>query len=351
MSKRATAVDVAKVAGVSQSAVSRAFTPGASVSAETRKRIQQAAEKLGYTPNAIARGLITQRSRMIGVVMAQITNPFYPEVLDLFTAKLRERGLQILLFNVPKSGSVEDLLPSILQYRVDGLVVASANFSSEMARLCDRSGIPVVLFNRYIQGRDLASVSCDNEYGAVELARLLAKHHRRIVYLAGIEDTSTNRDREHGFTSELARLGLSLFGRAVGKYNYDEAYNATKTLLDVPLRRRPDAIFAANDIMALAVLDAARVRFGMDVPKELSVVGFDDIPMANWGVYSLTTVRQPIDAMVSVTIALLENASSKHNAVAERLRGQLIIRDSAKVENFEGATLVRRRKSDPAQSV
>jgi DNA-binding LacI/PurR family transcriptional regulator len=194
-----TAFDVARLAEVSQSAVSRAFTPGAAVAESTRQRILEAAKKLGYRPNAIARSLITNRSRIIGVVVSYFDNQFYPLVLELLSKELQLRGYHLLLF-CTDSGDADNLMHEILQYQVDGIVMASTTFSSPLARSCSEAGIPVVLFNRTARNSPSSTVASDNIAGGRLVADLLcAAGHRRIAYIAGLEDTSTSRDREQGF--------------------------------------------------------------------------------------------------------------------------------------------------------
>ncbi|MBX6323455.1 MAG: LacI family DNA-binding transcriptional regulator [Rhodospirillaceae bacterium] len=301
-----TAKDVAREIGVSQATVSRAFTKDASISPEMRRRVMQAAERMGYKPNAMARTLITRRSGIVGIVMGDLTNPFYPEVLELLSKRLRQDNRQTLLFNVPPGEEVDHELPLLMQYQVDAVIITSAIISSAMAKLCAARGIPVVLFNRYVPGSGVHAVSCDNYEGGRLIARYLVERgHRRLVYVAGKQNTSTTMDRERGFTDQLAELGLALWGREdATDYTHEQGREAALRLLRG--RRRPDAIFFANDIMAIGGLDAIRDEVGMRVPEDVSVVGFDDIQMAGWPSYSLTTVRQPIGAMVEKTAQLLD---------------------------------------------
>ena len=155
-----TSVDVARAAGVSQATVSRVFAPGSRIAGSMREKVLAAAVALGYRPNAIARSLASQRSGMIGIVMGDMRNPFYPQVLELFSDRLRRTGRQVLLFTVRDGETVDDLLPELLQYQVDGVVIASANLSSGMARSCAALGTPVVVFNRVNKDAEVAAVCC-----------------------------------------------------------------------------------------------------------------------------------------------------------------------------------------------
>ncbi len=191
-SRKATSHEVARLAGVSQSTVSRAFNRESAVSEETLKRIRAAADKLGYWPNELARSLISRQSNMVGIVMGDILNPFYPAVLAAFTQKLQARGRRVLLFSVAPGSDVDDVLPQMLQYQVSGLVITSATLSSRMARTISASGTPVVLFNRSIYGHPVNSVCCANEDGARDVARLLCEAgHVRFGLVGGHADTST----------------------------------------------------------------------------------------------------------------------------------------------------------------
>lgn len=325
-------VDVARLAGVSQAAVSRAFTPGASVSADTRRRVLQAAEELGYRPNVIARSLIRKSTNMIGLVVMRFTNPFYARMIRDFTRALQELGYWTLLFNIASSEEVEDTLPMALQYQVDGLIITSATLSSRMAEECARAGTPVVLFNRYTEGSSVNVVRCDGEVGARLAAdALLDGGHERIAYIAGEEGSSTAKEREAGFVRRLEERGYPLELRESGDFSYESGYAAAQRLLsrDHP----PDAIFCASDLMAMGTLDLARHECRFSVPEQLSVIGYDDIPPAAWPGYALTTVRQPVDEMVQASVEVLQSAIESGNSeVAHRVFSPvLVVRSSARV--------------------
>jgi DNA-binding LacI/PurR family transcriptional regulator len=199
-------------------------------------------------------------------------------------------------------------LPIVLQYQVDGLIITSATLSSKLVKECARSGTPVVLFNRYAYDGHTHVVSCDNSGGGRMVAdALLDAGHKRIAYIAGEESSSTNRDREIGFVNRLAERGHNLsFREHAGDYSYELGYVAAQRLLE--RETPPDAIFCANDLIAMATLDFARRKLNIKVPDELSIIGFDDIPSAAWAVYDLTTVRQPFGELVDETIQVLMNA-------------------------------------------
>ena len=328
--KPVTARELARDLGVSQSTISRAYSRHASISPAMRARVLEAAKALGYQPNVIARSLTTRRSGIVGIVMATMTNPFYPEVLEQLAKALRQIGLQTLLFNVPPGQEVDSELPLLLRYQVDAVVIASATISSAMAREWTATGRHAILFNRTVPGAGVTTVSCDNVAGARALADyLIDQGHWRLAYVSGKPDTSTNVEREHGFEGRLAERGLHLHARADARdYTYDGGYRAARELAP----RRPDAVFFANDIMALGGMDAFRHELGMRVPEDVSVVGFDDIPMAGWPSYQLTTVQQPVARMVEATVQFLLDHLEHPAAMPEThiIPGRLIERASAR---------------------
>ena len=332
--KRVTSIDVAKLAGVSQSSVSRVFSPNANVSAEKRERILAAAHQLGYKPNVLARGLITQSTNLIGVVVADVASLFYANFLSALTQRLSAIGKQIILFNVGLTQTADDVLPTLLSYQVDALIIAATTLSTDMAADCARNGTPVILFNRDVELDQVSSISIDNEAGARQIAELmLSNGHQRFGYIAGIVSTQTNRRRERGYFDRLRQAGIDTILRAQGDYSYESGKAAALQLLT--RADRPDALFCASDPMALGAIDAAR-SLGLRVPQDVSVAGFDNVPQAAWAAYQLTTIAQPMDALLDATMNRLEDRLS--GVVEEGFRpktklipGQLIVRQSVKV--------------------
>lgn len=331
MSKSApTSGDVAKLAQVSQSAVSRTFTPGASVSADTREKVLKAARELGYRPNALARAMISGKSRLIAMMVAYLDNQFYPIVLEQLSRALQEQGYQVLLF-MTETGKQDRVVQRILEYQVEGVVMASATLSSTLARECAKTGIPVVLFNRYVPSSPASSVTSDNIEGGRLLAKFLAEgRHERIAFIAGAEDSSTNRDREAGFYKGLAEHGMTVWARAVGGYSFTGAADAARELFT--RKERPDAVFVANDHMAFSVMDVLRGELGLKIPKDVSVVGYDDVPEAAWKGYDLTTISQSSESMIEATVAILLEQIEKR-VVKKRaavVPSELVVRSSAR---------------------
>lgn len=306
--KPVTLMDVARLAGVSQSAVSRTFTPGASVAESTRHKVLDAARKLAYRPNAIARTLMTGRSRMIAVVVSYLQNQFYPAVIEMLSQTLQRHGYHVLLFvsdgHEAGRSEVDDMLLEVMQYQVDGIILASATMSTGLARDCQVSGVPVVLFNRVAPIAGASTVASDNVEGGRLAARALIEGGcKRVAYVAGLDISSTNRDRERGFREQLAEMGQGLHARSVGNYSFPGACIATRELFGQP--HSPDGIFVANDHMAFAVLDTLRLELGRQVPEDVSVIGFDNVPQAAWGAYRLTTIEQDAGSMVDAAVSIL----------------------------------------------
>ncbi len=327
---RVTSLQVAQRAGVSQSAVSRVFTPGASVSEKTRTKVLTAAEALGYRPNILARAMITGKSRIIGLVVAYLDNQFYPEAVERLSVALQEQGYHILVFMAsPTKGDVEDVMREIMDYQVDGIILASVSMSSVLARRCRDQGIPVLLFNREQDDPSMSSVVTDNEKGGRAIAAHFAElGHTRIGYIAGLEEATTQRDREAGFRAGLEEAGLTLAAREVGNFEYSVARIAALEMFAGP--NRPTAVFVGNDHMAFAVMDVIRSKLGLRIPHDVAVAGFDDTPIAAWPAYDLTSYRQPINRMVAQTVEVLLERIEDRAAPPRRvvLEGELIVRGS-----------------------
>ena len=331
LSGRSTSADVARLAGVSQSAVSRVFTDGASASAKTSAKVKEAAEQLGYRPNRLARSLLTGKSYMVGLVVAYLDNYFYPDVLEKLSKALQQQGYHVLIFMAAQTAkNIDNVVEEILEYQVDAIVTASVALSSELVDRCQSEGIPIVQFNRVQEQSRFSSVTTDNVKGGREVAHhLMEQGYQSFGYIAGWEGASTQRDREAGFTAALAENGLELGFRAVGNFRTEQAYEAAKLLLDT--ENRPEAIFVANDAMALVVMDVLRHEAGLKVPTDIAVVGYDDTPPARWPSYDLTSFSQPANEMVENTVHLLIHHMSDNDTEPLQITvsGKLKIRSSS----------------------
>lgn len=330
--EKITSADVARLAGVSQSAVSRVFTPGASASPKTAAKVRAAAERLGYRPNVLARAMITGRSRIIGLVVAYLENQFYPVALERLSSALQDRGYHILIFMAGNAAeNVGQVLDELLDYQVDGIITASVAMTNDLTTRCQAAGIPVVMFNRGQNDPRLSEVTSDNRLGGRRVAEFLAAGgHRRIAHIMGWQGSSTGRDRAEGFREGMAAAGLEPFAMVDGEYSRARAAEVARAMCSKP--ERPDAIFVGNDHMAFAVIDELVHRMGFRVPEDVSIIGYDDVPMAGWAAYSLTTIRQPVEAMVDATVETLlgqiEGDTVPHHY---RIDGPLVVRRSARL--------------------
>lgn len=332
VARRATSYDVARLAGVSQSAVSRAFSDGASVSKAMRARVEAAARRLGFTPNLLARGLIKQRSNIVALVITELTTRFTPNILYRFGVELQRAGLHLLLFTVEGESPTDAVMAQLLDYPLDGVVSCTTLTDAQLDRLRAR-GVPVVLFNRRARGGGAASVSCDHAAMAATIARrLYAAGHRHFAFVSGPPGAPVSKERERGFVSALERLGVKRLRREGGDYSYESGRAAGQAL--VRPRMTTQAVFCANDTMALGVLDALRFDARLKVPDDVSVVGFDDIAQAAQGAYQLTTARPPLDAMVARALELLMRQQEGRSEAPETvlLEGEIVERTSARLD-------------------
>ena len=327
--KRASSTDVARLAGVSQSAVSRAFSPGAVVSARTRAKVQAAAIELGYRPNALARSLITNRTNMIALLTGDMANPHYARTINAFSIGLQKRGLHVLLFSLTEGQSVEAAVEEVLKYRVDGVIMISAALSAEVGEACAKVGVPVVLYNRYVKQPNVSSVRIENADGGQRIADyLIDQGHTLLAFISGTSVDPTSADRERGFTDRIAERGARIVGRIAGDYTFDSGRTAIAALMQQA--EAPTAVFAASDLMALGAMDTARHDLGLRIPTDVSIVGFDDLPEAAWPSYDLTTIRQPVESMATTALDLLmeriDSAAAKPQTLL--VDGDLIVRSS-----------------------
>ena len=298
-----TSHDVARLAGVSQPTVSRALRDDPVVSRETRHRVHEAAAALGYVASRRGRNLSSRHTGQVAIVVSDLGNPFYIEALEHLHRELAGAGVRAV---VHTDSAHEPLLAEVLlDGSVDGAVLTTTRLSSDLPGELAKRGLPVVLFNRIVDDAPVDVCASENFAGAQVVATALAElGHTRIGALLGPPDTSTGRDREAGF-----RAGLSLAGRALpdqlvrrGEFTFAAGQEGVRGFN--ALRSPPTAVFCANDVIALGALDAAR-ELELAVPAQLTVVGFDDIAMAAWRAFALTTVRQDLAAMAATACELL----------------------------------------------
>ncbi|MBN9887318.1 LacI family DNA-binding transcriptional regulator [Salipiger abyssi] len=294
------AADVARRAGVSRSAVSRAFTPGAQVSATARERILAAAEELGYRVNRLAQTLHQARSDLVGVVGGNLGNPYISAQLDALSAGLHARGLQCLLLNSAQGGAAD--LARLLDYRVRTVVLLSGAAPDDLIRLCASNGARMVLINRPAPPKGTLAdlIQADSAQGGrLAAERLIAAGCGNVAVVISGSRTSAKTERAEAFEAEMARHGIPVTRWAEGPNRYETGCAAARALLARP---GLDGIFGVTDELALGVLNTARAELGRTVPGDLSVIGFDDAPVSGWASHRLTTIRQSLDALTRATL-------------------------------------------------
>lgn len=331
--------DVAKLAGVSQSAVSRTFTEGGSVSAKTRLKVEVAAEHLGYRPSMIPKIMLTHQSQLVAIVIGGMHNPFYASVLESFSRRLQERGKTVLLFQVNHGEYIDEIIPTLSGYRVDGIISALSFLSPESANECAKMRVPVVMLNGRSHDEWVSSVCCDNVGGGRAVADLfLRKGARRFAYVAGLAGNPASEERAAGFLGRLVEAGTTRVRMAEGNFRYEGGYRAAMEVFGPA--DRPDAVFCANDLTAIGVIEALRAELGLRVPEDVLVAGFDDIPSAGWPSLSVTTIRQPGAAMVDAAVRIIDQ---EQPSARQTLAGQLILIPGELVERRSTARDACRR--------
>lgn len=296
--------DVAELAGVSRSAVSRTFTDGASVSLKTRAKVERAAAQLGYSPNALASSLTTGRTKLIGLVSNNFHNPLFLEVFDLFTRGLQERGLRPLLVNLSDETDPANSVRMLRQYSVDGVIVASSTLPPSFAEAFRDAGVPVVhSFGRYTTSPHVHVVGIDNvACGRMAAEALIARGYRRVAFLGGPETATSTQDRALGFLGTLnAHPEIEVSVSYARAYSFDAGrVEMTKQLMSDPA----EAYFCGDDVIAVGALSAAQSA-GLSVPADVGLIGLNDMEMAGWQNIDLTTIRQPIPEIIGASIDLV----------------------------------------------
>ncbi|MBL8268177.1 LacI family DNA-binding transcriptional regulator [Steroidobacter sp.] len=303
--KPASSVDVARLAGVSQSAVSRTFTPGASISSETKAKVMAAAEALNYRPSLIPRIMLKNRSNIVAVIVGTLTNSYHSRALQAFAGRLQQQGKQVMLVQTNFERALDEVAAELACYRVDAVVSPLEITSAQVAEALDRLRIPVITLNSAHVTEWTATVSSDNEAAGQRIARLLLdRGGKRPGYIAGPRDSLSQQQREAGFRSGLAERGVNDCAWAQADYSYQGGYAAAREMFakDSTL----DCLFCVNDLVALGAMDALRIEFGKKIPDDVIIAGYDNTEAGAWPAYQLTTFDQRIDDMVGCAVSMLE---------------------------------------------
>ncbi len=300
-SRQVTSHDVARAAGVSQPTVSRALRGDPRLSEATRRRVIETAEALRYVPSQRGRSLATRSTGQVGIVVSDLGNPFYLQVLDELHHALGETHLRMLVLTPDEHDSVP--LEWLVDGSLDGAILTTTVLDSTLPEALSERGFPFVLLNREVDDAPCDVCVVDNHRGGMLAAQeLIDLGHTQIAALFGPPTTSTGRDREAGFRASLSEAGIALpearFRRA--QFDWNSGHAAGLELLE----SQPTALFCANDILALGAFNALRGR-GVEIPDDVSLIGFDNVLLASWEVFQLTTVSQDIPGMVTAATELL----------------------------------------------
>jgi len=294
----ATIVDVARRAGVSTSTVSHVINDTRYVSQEIRQKVHAAIDELGYQPNVVARSLRTRKSRIIGVVVPDITNPFFTASVRAIEEEASKHEYSMILCDTGEQVQQEQkYLNLLISRQVDGIIVAPSAQSAPVIASIFEGGTPVVLLDRELPGMSLDLVECDNESGAFDaVSYLIERGHSRICIIAGRVAVSTGAQRLAGYKRAMQEHDLKVDDELikVGDYRLDLAYQKTREALDTP--NRPTAMFVCNNQMTLGAVMAIRDA-GLRIPDDISLIGFDDPEWARLMDPPITSVAQPISQM------------------------------------------------------
>jgi len=312
------AQQVAERAGVSRSAVSRTFTQGASVSETTRRKVLQAANELDYHVNHLARSLIREDSRIVCVIGAEIGTPYQARMLEALSRGMQRIGRIAMLINTAgKQSNAESALRQTLNYRAQATIVLSGAPPAALVKTCIKNGQQVILINRDDGLDGPSNVMVDNAHAGSEAFHMLWRAGcQRIAVVSSTNGTPSLVAREQAFEAAAKRAGLEIRIVRPGPTSYQTGFAAGHILLSGS--DRPEAAFCVTDLIACGFMDAARYEFGLDIPRELCVIGFDDIEQAGWSSYALTTFRQPVEEMAEHIMQLIGDPVAAEAATGEK---------------------------------
>jgi DNA-binding LacI/PurR family transcriptional regulator len=330
--KRRTMRDLAQDLGVSVSTVSRALNNRSVISAETRARVWKAVEASGYIKNNLARGLALKTSHLIGVMVSDISNPFFSEIARGVHDVARGKSYVIALCNTERRVENEEIFSrTLLENQIAGLIFVGGAMGEEHLRKLRENHVPFVIAGRRSSGLSMPTVAVDNmAVGYQATQHLVGLGHRKIMFLSGPSDSATSRDRQQGHMQVMQANGYAPLV-AEGDFKMETGFSLASRLAKMNQKKRPTAVFAANDMMAIGLI-LGLTNQGLKIPKDLAVVGCDDIPMAKLIKPTLTTIRVPMYEIgaraMDMLMALLEGKQSP--IVQTLLLGsEVVIRESA----------------------
>lgn len=330
--KRVTTEDVAKIAGVSQSTVSRVLNDYPYIKKNTRDKVLAVINELGFTRDEIARSLVEKRTKSIGLILGSISNPFFAETAEVIIERAQELKYDVIVYNTGhKDENLEQAINLLIGKRVEGIILTSVskNYTDKIKKLHD-NGFPVLLYNSFLDIKDVNFIVMDNNKGArLAVQHLIKLGHKKIAKISGPSKYLATYERTVGYKEELMENGYEIDEGLIfnSEFSYDKIYSFTKKLLKK--KDRPTAIIAASDQMALAVLDAAS-SLNLKIPADLSVVGFDNIRLSANEFIGLTTISQQMDQMsltaLEKLIYLIENKETTSSSIQIFLKPELMVR-------------------------
>lgn len=316
------AQDVADRAGVSRSAVSRTYTPGASVSEATRARVMKAAEELGYHVNHLARGLVRNRSGIVCLIVSEMETPYRASLVRWLTQFLQDAGKVAMLINTDRSDeSVTLALQQAINFRADASIILSGMPDKAITRVCYKHGQHIVLINRDETLPGSLSINL-NSRSAAEMAVMafVRAGCRHLAFANSLAGTPSLMNRERDFLAAADKAGLPVTVERFGTTSYESGQILAHRLLTRD--HRPDAVFCVTDLMACGFMDEARHRFSLKIPEDLCLVGYDNIPQAGWSSYNLTTFAQPVEQFARDAVTWLITAEKQEHDLPARPIGE-----------------------------
>ncbi|MFC5756042.1 MULTISPECIES: LacI family DNA-binding transcriptional regulator [unclassified Rhizobium] len=302
--RRITSKELAKLAGVSSATISRAFSPDSRIGSATRDRILAVAREYGYQPNAIARSLNNQRSRLVALVVNAIGNPCEAEEQQLLVHRLQARQLLPILLCCADHSDRLQLMRLASTYQVDHVVIFSDMVSMQDAVDIFHTTRPIIVSFEPLENEDVSNIRIDGALGAGEIIdKIVGDGKKRFAYLSGTKSSWIDKLRRKWFADALARHGLSFEAEAFGDYSYDSGFKEAVLLLH---RSKVDAIICGNDVMAIGARDAARRVLGKNTPEDIAIVGQDGIAMAAWDCNDLTTLSLDHVAFMDAVVEVIE---------------------------------------------
>ena len=328
--KIATSLDVAKLAGVSQSAVSRCFTKGASISSRTKLRVREAAKNLVIKISHFLKIMKLKIVDLLALYFPYITNRYYPEVLTELHEALRLRGYRILLMTTDDSEELDEkLIQPYLKEKLIAIITATKP-TYKFVESCNDQKIQVIAYNRNFKIPTTSSVSCDHRTGG----EVIGKHyhhndHKVVGLIEGMKGSFVSDERCRGFKNYIKNNTKIKLLTEKGNFTYEGGYEAAEKLLQ---NKNLTAIFCADDTMAFGCLDFIKQKTKLKIPNQIEVIGYDDMLMANWESYNLSTIRQPIRQMSKLTTQLIDDylQDPDFEAANHLIEGKFIKRKSSK---------------------